>query len=442
MTDESENSAEPDDSGTEKKSKATKKKAAKRKPAKRKPAKKKAAKKVAKKKATSGGNEGRRTRSTRPFPACSFPDALVIPAAIQEHSSGQPVRRLTLFDSIGKAPDSGTSRQLITNSGKYGLTIGSYAADMLQLTDDGALATSEDASPREKARVRAKLAIQAIEPFNEVYKRFVGNKLPARAVLADAMKDAGVANALIDEAVDTFVVNAQFADLLQSLSGAERFVSLDHMLDSMSSGKLELERPDASPKTLITSGAANFAKTCFYITPIGEEGSERRKHSDLFLGSIVEPALEQFGFNVVRADAIEKPGIITKQVIEYLTKSRLVVADLSFHNPNVFYELAIRHAMNLPTVQVIREAEEIPFDVKMNRTITIDCSDIYSLVPKLEAYRSKIANQVRGALDDPEAADNRVFPASVQSVKFHCREWEPGSVSQPGGSDGPGAACL
>lgn len=354
----------------------------------------------------------KRTRTVRPFPACAFSDALELASAIQIHSAGQPIRRLTLFDHLGKSPDSGGSRQLITNSNKYGLTRGGYQSETIELTDEGKLATSDEASPREKARARVKLAIQDIEPFNSVYERFVNSKLPSRAVIADAMKDAGVDENAINEAVDTFLVNAQFAGILQTLSGAERFITLDHLLETISVAPGQKNNVDTGngvrQNALITNVDADFATTCFYVTPIGADGSEHRRHSDLFLGSLVEPALETFGLRVIRADAIEKPGLITKQVIEYLLRSRLVVADLSFHNPNVFYELAIRHAARLPTVQIIRSQDRIPFDVNQNRTIQIDCTDIYSLVPQLETYRSQIANQARRALDDADAADNPI----------------------------------
>jgi hypothetical protein len=145
---------------------------------------------------------------------------------------------------------------------------------------------------------------------------------------------------------------------------------------------------------------------CFYITPIGDEDTEQRKHSDLFLSYIVEPALETFKLKVVRADQIGKPGMITAQVIDHILKARLVVADLSFHNPNVFYELCLRHATRLPVVQIIRKGDPIPFDLDQYRTIQIDNSSIYALVPQLEIYRSEIANQARRALESSEPADN------------------------------------
>jgi hypothetical protein len=42
------------------------------------------------------------------------------------------------------------------------------------------------------------------------------------------------------------------------------------------------------------------------------------------------------------------------------------------------------------------------------RTIIIDTTDIYALVPKIETYRAEVANQVRRALDDPDSADNPI----------------------------------
>ena len=89
-------------------------------------------------------------------------------------------------------------------------------------------------------------------------------------------------------------------------------------------------------------------------------------------------------------------------------KSKLVVADLSFHNPNVFYELAIRHAARLSVVQIIRKTDRIPFDLNQVRTIQVDNTDIYSLVPKIETYRAEIASQVRRVLDDPDLVDNPI----------------------------------
>lgn len=81
-------------------------------------------------------NEARK-RVSRNFPASSFEEALEFAKTIFKVGSGSPVRRLTLFNELGKSPESSASRQAITNSSKYGLVKGTYKAEQLELTQDG-----------------------------------------------------------------------------------------------------------------------------------------------------------------------------------------------------------------------------------------------------------------------------------------------------------------
>jgi hypothetical protein len=126
---------------------------------------------------------------------------------------------------------------------------------------------------------------------------------------------------------------------------------------------------------------ADLDHVCFYITPIGDEGSEQRKHADLILGQIVEPAIESLGFEltVIRADHLTQPGMISQQILQNVLGARLVIGDLSYHNPNVFYELAIRHATGLPTVLISRASDRVPFDIADLRVVRLDMTDLQEL---------------------------------------------------------------
>lgn len=117
-------------------------------------------------------------------------------------------------------------------------------------------------------------------------------------------------------------------------------------------------------------------KNCFVIAPIGELDSDTRKRSDQILKHIIKPAVSSCGYKAIRADEIDKPGIITSQVIQRVVNDPLVIADLTERNPNVFYELAIRHAIRKPLVQLIQKGERIPFDVAGTRTIQVDHTDL------------------------------------------------------------------
>lgn len=358
----------------------------------------------------------KKQRATRSFPAATFEESLTLAQAIQQFAAGQKVRRLTLFDHLKKAPDSGPSRQLITNSSKYGLTAGSYKAEHLELTAEGRQITSNESELIDQLKAKFRLAVENISPFKALYEHLRGNKLPAVQVMRDFLVDQGYRKEEVAECVDTFVLNAKFLGLLRTVSGAERLLPLEHVIEEMPRSprpKLEdlqgaTQGGDPNKPSQNGTPQGRWEEVCFYITPIGEPDSEHRQHSDLFLSSIVERAVEEFGLRVIRADQIDKAGVITKQVIEHIAKSRLVIADLSFHNPNVFYELCLRHVLRLPIVQIIRACDRIPFDLDQMRTIRIDTSSIYTLVPQLETHKSEIANQVRRALEDPEAVDNPI----------------------------------
>lgn len=111
---------------------------------------------------------------------------------------------------------------------------------------------------------------------------------------------------------------------------------------------------------------------CFVICPIGDEDTEIRKCSDIVLKEIISPATNSFGYEIKRADHLSHPGMITSQIIDMLAEAPLVIADLSDGNPNVFYELAIRHVVGLPCIQLIKSGQRIPFDTSGMRTILYD----------------------------------------------------------------------
>ena len=143
---------------------------------------------------------------------------------------------------------------------------------------------------------------------------------------------------------------------------------------------------------------------CFFITPIGKEGSDERKRSDGVLEFIVSRAASELDLVAVRADQIAEPGQITLQVIEHVLGARAAVADLTGLTPNVFYELAIRHTARLPTVLIAEKGCALPFDIAQMRTIFFDHTDLASA----DQCRKDILAQLRealqnGAVDSPIA---------------------------------------
>lgn len=147
-----------------------------------------------------------------------------------------------------------------------------------------------------------------------------------------------------------------------------------------------------------------FEDECFFIAPIGDEGTDARRRSDGILEFIVGRAATELGLTAVRADKIAEPGQITRQVIEHVLNAKAAVADLTDLNPNVFYELAVRHTLRGPVALIAEKGCDLPFDVGQMRTIFFDHHDLKSA----DDCRGEIVQHLkqaieRGALDSPVA---------------------------------------
>ena len=149
--------------------------------------------------------------------------------------------------------------------------------------------------------------------------------------------------------------------------------------------------------------------TCFVIMPIGTqtiggititEEKLREKYDYIIKNAILKanPTLE-----VIRADEELNPSSISNDIFTKLMHSRFVIADITYPNPNVFYELGIRHAIKTGTI-LIREHVDftIPFDISHLRHIE------YTQEP---AGMDKLSNQLKRMFDfyekNPVKPDNQ-----------------------------------
>jgi hypothetical protein len=144
-------------------------------------------------------------------------------------------------------------------------------------------------------------------------------------------------------------------------------------------------------------------KRCFIITPIGPGFSSIRRAADGLIRTVIKLVLEELQVEVYIPHEMANPGSITHQVIQHLLNDDLVVANLTGLNPNVMYELAVRHAIFRPVVVLAKETTVLPFDVSNERIIFFinDMAGVQDVLPRFKTT-------VTLAMQD-QTADNPIY---------------------------------
>ena len=101
----------------------------------------------------------------------------------------------------------------------------------------------------------------------------------------------------------------------------------------------------------------------------------------------IKPVLQEAGLVVSRADNIESQQNILKDVMGGIGHGDLIIADLTYSNPNVYYELGVAHASKKPTIHLTQSLEDVPFDLRSYRLIEYDTH-----FSKIGEARTKLGN--------------------------------------------------
>lgn len=369
--------------------------------------------------------EKRTVVSAEALPRRPLEDALSVAQIIRDTYAGKPTSWIEIAKAKAVSEKNPVNRYPLWSAVAYGIvlknedntyTLGETGRKILAPTYDG---------EREEGIKKALFTPSILSRF---YTDYNGSPIPNEELFPNVLETRySVPRERTSEAIEILLENARFAGALitrddgkQGLDFSDAafpIVKQDEPGDFEEGegdpDSLREEEVDSVPVAM----KEDWSKICFVITPIGKDDSVERKHSDAVLKHLLSPVLEEVGLRPIRADRIAKPGIITKQVIEYLAYSRLCVADLSFSNPNAFYELGVRHAFKLSTIQIIRKGDVIPFDVSQGRTIIIDTSDPYTIMDRFDAARKELKEHVLAVTKGTEKQEDNPINLFLPGLK-------------------------
>ena len=167
------------------------------------------------------------------------------------------------------------------------------------------------------------------------------------------------------------------------------------------------KKPKKEPSPLSAAGK----DICLAIMPFGG-------YFDDYYLRVFKPGIEEAGLEPHRADDLFRPGSITNDICAYTRKAKIVLADLTERNPNVFYELGLAHAIGKPAILVVDDIDSVPFDLRNLRVIEYDKND--------PTWGEKLRESITKAIQETAAAPlTSVLPAFIE-IKHETKKPELG----------------
>jgi hypothetical protein len=119
------------------------------------------------------------------------------------------------------------------------------------------------------------------------------------------------------------------------------------------------------PRDFFEREAKIDPKLCFILSPFKEEYEGIRE--------AINTIVRECDFEPARADDIRRPGIIHSDIWDHIQRAAVIIADVTEHNPNVFFELGVASTIkDKSRVIIIRQpgsGDEYPFDIGPFRCI-------------------------------------------------------------------------
>ncbi len=154
----------------------------------------------------------------------------------------------------------------------------------------------------------------------------------------------------------------------------------------------------------------DFSDKCFVIMPISDKQGYPIGHFTKVYEQIFKPAIKEAGYKPYRVDEDCLSSSIIQKIYDGLTKAPMAICDLSSANPNVLYELGIRHSFDLPVILVKDEKTNFIFDISTINTVTYQSDRVY------ENVISAIEN-IKTAIEETKIQSGRGTVLSILNVE-------------------------
>lgn len=163
----------------------------------------------------------------------------------------------------------------------------------------------------------------------------------------------------------------------------------------------------------VAKSPAKTSKSCFFITPIGAPDTVERRRADWIFHHVIEPVAEKLELDAERADLMSGSAMISTNIFKAISEAPVCVADLTGLNPNVFYEIGVRHSLKLPIIHLAQAGTTLPFDTAPHLTHFYDLADFNSMAA-LKVFLSREMKLVT----EPSYAVSNPFTHALGNIEI------------------------
>ncbi|AWI08678.1 hypothetical protein [Ereboglobus luteus] len=317
------------------------------------------------------------------YPRHSLAKVLRVPEAMLAQNAGKNCteKEAAKFVGVGYG---GPFRLEISSCLKFGL-LDRPSSGTLAITDLARRALRPQ-NPSDDIKALQEAVLKAPQ-ISEVYEHYRGENLPDKKFFENALIDKfKVPLDKIADFINIFEQSLEKAKLIQKIDDRTRVIDVT---ESIPGQQEEVRLKKIGKDVKVASD-----DSCFVMMPFADPiGSYYEK--------IYEPAILKAGLNPVRADnEIFGTGKIMDQIWSGIYAARILVAELTSRNPNVFYELGLAHALRKPVVLVSATEADVPFDLKHIRVIYYEMTDPFWG----QKLMDKVSENILSALKNPEEA--------------------------------------
>jgi len=320
------------------------------------------------------------------FPKNTLEDAIKIPKAIEEKNAGKPMPAREVALAVGyRQSNDWRYLDLLRSANQYALVSGTGVTASISLTGLGADVVAPS-SPTQRAHALRE-AFRSVSDFAKVKDFYAGKRIPEDEFFLNTLtREFKIPRDRVETFAKIFLDNLKF---LSAFTPSPVPTEAATILEDLLPGTTPPEKVP-SPTVSRTPRLREFLDTCFVMMPFGP-------WFDRYYQEIYGPAIREAGFEPVRADELFTTGSVVEQIWDQIEKAKVLLADLSGKNANVFYELGLAHAARKPVVFTSSNTEDVPFDLRHLRVIIYDIRE----PDWANRLHKSIADYLRNATKDP-----------------------------------------